>query len=54
MAVFPLACKEMVTIIEKLLIWMVLFHFKFNQLLSPLVLSNGNLMVSNNIIAFFL
>ena len=38
MAVFLLACKEMVTRIEKLLIWMFPLHFEFHQLLSPIVL----------------
>ena len=33
-----LACKEMVTRIEKCLICMVPLHFEFHQLLSPMVL----------------
>ena len=37
MAVFPLECKEMVTKINKVLIWMVPLHFEFRQLILPMV-----------------
>ena len=53
---FLLACKEMATRRKKLLIWMVLLHFEFCQLVSPMPSEqycfNGNLMVSNDILAF--
>ena len=53
MAIFLLACKEMQTKMKKLLIWMVPLHFELHQLISPLVPFNENLIVGNNILAFF-
>ena len=37
MAIFLLACKEMATRVKKLLTWMVLLHFEFHRLVSPMV-----------------
>ena len=34
---FLLACKEMVTRVKKLLIWMAPLHFEFRWLVSPMV-----------------
>ena len=35
--IFLLACKEMATRVNKFLIWMVLLHFEFRRLVSPMV-----------------
>ena len=54
MAIFLLACKEMTTKVKKLLIWMFLLHLEFHRLVLPVVpYFNGNLIVSNNTLAFF-
>ena len=37
MAIFLLACNEMATRMEKLLIWMVPLHFEFHRLVLPVV-----------------
>ena len=52
---FLLACKEMATRVKKLLIynWMVLIYFKFCRLVLPMVPFQWELLVSNNILAFF-
>ena len=53
---FLIACKEMATRVKNLLIWMILLHFKFHQLVSPMPSKwyrfNGNLIMSNDILAF--
>ena len=51
---FLLACREIVNGILKKLIWMASLHFQFCWLLSQWYHFNGNLMVNNNIITFFL
>ena len=53
MAIFILACKEIVTRVKKLLIWMVLLPFKFVGWFHQWYRFNGNLMVSNNISVFY-
>ena len=51
MAIFLLACKVMACRMKKHLIWMVPLHFGYFCQWQHF---NGNLMVNNNILAFFL